>query len=127
MYVFDVLSMSSLNDEETKILIGMLGIQSLKHRAKLLQLFNRPGVAGAVLQSPPSLIDSFVNRVIILFRIFKTLSIPNRKRWRADILRECSPPTMCQISRVTCQVSGVMCQVSCVRCQVSHFFIFLFC
>ena len=53
---------------------------------------NRPGVAGAVLQSPPLLTDSFIHWVILLFKIFKTLSIPNRKSWGVEILRECSPP-----------------------------------
>ena len=52
--------------------------------------------------------------MILLFRIFKTLSIPNRKNWWADFLIECSPPIMCH---VTCQVSHVSCDVSCVKCQ----------
>ena len=56
---------------------------------------------------------------MLSFRIFKALSILNRKSWGAVILRECSPPTMCHMSHVMCQVSGV-------RCQVSHFFIFFF-
>ena len=34
--------------------------------------------------------------------IFKILSIPNHKSWEADILRECSPPTMCHMSHVKC-------------------------
>ena len=54
-------------------------------------LINRPGVTGAVLQSPPLLTDSFIHWVILLFKIFKTLSIPNRKSWGVEILRECSP------------------------------------
>ena len=36
--------------------------------------------------------------------IFKVLSIPNHKSWKAEILRECSPPTMCHMSRVTCRI-----------------------
>ena len=55
--------------------------------------------------------------------IFKVLSIPNHKSWGAEMLRKCSPPTMCQMSRVIYHVSGVRCQVSGVRCD--FFFIFI--
>ena len=58
--------------------------------------------------------------------IFKVLSIPNHKSWGAELLRECSPPTMCHMSRVICHVSCVRCQVSGVTCQVSDFFNFKF-
>ena len=47
--------------------------------------------------------------MILLFRIFKTLSIPNSKSWGAKILRECSTPTMWHMSCVTCYVSRVTC------------------
>ena len=36
-------------------------------------------------------------RLIFAFKIFKTLSIPNRKGWVPKILRECSTPTMCHV------------------------------
>ena len=42
-------------------------------------IFYRPGVAGAVLQSPPSLTDSFI-KSSFSSNIFKILSILNRKR-----------------------------------------------
>ena len=74
-------------------------------------IFNRPCVAGAVLQTSLSLIQW----VILFLQTFKTSINPNRKIWRADILRECLPPTICHMSCVTCHVSGV-------RCQVSQFF-----
>ena len=58
--------------------------------------------------------------------VFKILLNPNRDSYRADILRECSPPTtchmscaMCHMSRVRCQVSGVTCHVSGVTCRAS--------
>ena len=54
---------------------------------------------------------SFNDWVILSFRIFKTLLIPNRKSWGAETLRECSSPSMCHMWRVMCQVSGVKCQV----------------
>ena len=59
--------------------------------------FNRPGVAGAVLQSPPWLINllihSLTHSVMVCGNIFKVLSIQNYKSWGAEILRECSRPT----------------------------------
>ena len=45
--------------------------------------------------------------------------MPNRKSCGAEILRVCSPPTMCNMSCVMFQVSHVMCQVSGVTGQVS--------
>ena len=61
--------------------------------------------------------------------IFKVLSIPNHKSWGAEILKECSPPTMCHMlcvkfhaSHVTCQVSGVTCHVSSVIFSFSFLF-----
>ena len=51
---------------------------------------------------------SLVHWVILLFRIFKTLYIPNRKSWGAEIFRECSPPTMCHMSRVRSQGSSFL-------------------
>ena len=58
-----------------------------------------------------------VQSVMVLFRIFKTLSIPNRKSWRDEILREF---VTCHVSHFTCQVSCVICQVSHVTCHVSN-------
>ena len=42
----------------------------------------------------------------------------------AEILRECSPPQMCHVSRVMCHVSCVTCHVLRVTCHVSIFLIF---
>ena len=52
--------------------------------------------------------------MILSFRVFKTLSIANRMSWGAELLRACSPPTICHMSRVTCQLSHVRFQLSCV-------------
>ena len=60
------------------------------------------------------------NSLILLFKIFKTLSNPNRKSQGAEILRECSPPH--QVPHVTFHVSHVTCHMSQVRCHVSPFF-----
>ena len=44
----------------------------------------------------------------------------------AEILRDCSPPTTCHMSRVMCPVSHVMCHVLHVLCHVSFFLFFFF-
>ena len=58
---------------------GGLGIGSVL----LCALINRPGVAGAVLQSPLSLIhsfiDSLIDSVILFLQNFKTSLHPNHK------------------------------------------------
>ena len=56
-------------------------------------------------------IHSFINSVLLLLRIFKTLSIPNRKSWEAEIQREWSTPTMCHIVCVTYHMSCVTCKI----------------
>ena len=87
-----------------------------RYRSRLNRnIFNRPGVARAVLQSPPLLIYAFIRCVIFLFRIFKTRFLPNRKGWGAKILRKCSPLTRCHMS-------CVICHVSCVKCHIFFFF-----
>ena len=42
-------------------------------------IFNRPGVAGAVLQAPSKLIDSVSQSVRLILQIFKISKITNRK------------------------------------------------
>ena len=54
--------------------------------------------------------------MILLFRIFRTLLIPNHKCWGSEILKECSPPPMCHMSCVTCHMSHVRCHMSGVTC-----------
>ena len=54
-----------------------------------------------------SLIHSLIYWVILLLRIFQTLSIPNHRSQGGEILRECSAPTMWHISHVTCYMSNV--------------------
>ena len=75
-------------------------------------------------QGLPRIVHSFIHSliqwvlicVILLIKIFKTLFIPNRKSWEAEVLKECSPPTMCHMTYATCHMSWVMC-----------IFIFIFC
>ena len=55
------------------------------------------------------LIDSFIHQVILFLPIFKIPSIPNHKSQRPNILRECSPSTMCCMSGVMYRMSGAAC------------------
>ena len=73
-------------------------------------MINRPGVAGAVLQT--SFIHSFIamHLVILVLNIFKMPSLENRKIQRVESLRECSPRTTCCMSPVMCHISHVTCQ-----------------
>ena len=83
----------------------------------MTQLINKPGAAGAVLQSPLLLIKGLNHP----FPPDPQTSLhPNRERYRAEILRECSPPppVACQVSCVTCHKSGVTSHVSGVICQI---------
>ena len=64
--------------------------------------------------------------MILLFRVFKTLSIPNSKGNELTFWE--SAPTTCRMSGVTCQMSGVRCHVADVTCKVSKkiFLVYLF-
>ena len=59
-----------------------------------LPFFNRPGLAGAVLQAASSL---------------------------TEILTQCLPPVMSHVSHVTCHMSHVTSHVSGVTCHMSNF------
>ena len=63
-------------------------------------LFDRPGVAGAVLQTVLSFIHLRTQLVILFLKIFKIPSLLNRKSKGLEILRKCSLPTTCHMSRV---------------------------
>ena len=54
--------------------------------------------------------------VILQFKFFQTLSIPNRKSKGAEILREFSSYTICDLSCITCHLSPVTCHLSPVTC-----------
>ena len=51
----------------------------LKQALKTYLIVKRPGVAGAVLETPPLLIDSLSHSVILCKNVFKTPSLSNRK------------------------------------------------
>ena len=65
--------------------------------------FNRPNIAGAVLQSP-SLLNNWWGQWSFSQNIFQTHSVSNWKSQGAEILRECLSHTLCQVSPVTCHI-----------------------
>ena len=88
------------------------------HRLGLLptrfpRLVNRPGVAGAVLQSPPLLTDWLIDSSFIP----KTIRARELKFWENV---HPTPCVMCHLSPVTCYLSHVICHVSPVMCYLSH-------
>ena len=74
----------------------------------------------------PNVINKLIHSVILCVRTFKNLSTLNRKSCGAEILRKCSPPTLCHISYVTCHVSLVSCQVSGVTCHMLRIIIIIY-
>ena len=80
-------------------------------------IINRPGVAGAVLQSPPSLSDHLV-------QISSKNCQSQTRRARELKFSENVHPTLCvmwHVPRVTCHVSCVTCNLSCVTCHTLFF------
>ena len=82
-------------------------------------IFNRPGSAWAVLQTPLSLTD-YKSLSDPLWKYFRIPVLPKPKELGVEILREFSFPTFCHISHATCRMSHVMRHMSCVTCHVSH-------
>ena len=82
----------------------------------LKTLFNRPGVAGAVLQTPPSLIDSFIHSLSDpLWKYLQKIITPKPFElgtWNFDTMF-----TIPYVSCVTCHVLCVTCHVSRVTCK----------
>ena len=85
------------------------------NRVKLVGIiFNRPCVAGAVLQTSLSFIMSVSQSVTLFLPIFKTTQLPNRQSQGPEIFTQCSPTPMCYVSCVTGRMSHVTCQMSLV-------------
>ena len=83
----------------------------------LIYIFNRPGVVGAVLQTPLSLIQR-VSQLAFSSKSSKyhksqTVGGRGLKFWK-----KIHPP-----QHITCHVSHVTCHVSPVTCHMSHFFL----
>ena len=85
-------------------------------------VFNRPGVAGAILQTPPSLINYLIESPFSpkpsKHHYTQTMRDRELTFWENIIPLPC----------VTCKMSCVTCQVSCVGCHVElvKFFFFFF-
>ena len=96
-------------------------------------LINRPGEAGAVLQTPLLLIEmisSLINWVTessfvkisskhLHSQTFRDMDLTF---WESVHLTQ---RVTCHMSCVMCHVSCVMCHVSCVMCHMLHFYLFL--
>ena len=80
-------------------------------------VFNRPGVAGAVLQTALLLIKVTDG----LWKYIQNTVNPKPKKLKAEILGECSSHTISHVSRVTCHMSHVTCHLSGVTCHKSFF------
>ena len=95
------------------------------------RLFNRPGVAGAVLQTTSSLIYSDSQWVSQSAFSSKSSRYHKSQTIRARELKfseNVHPPqhVIYHVSRVKCHVSRVTCHMSCVTCHMSYFFFFFF-
>ena len=92
----------------------------------ILIFINRPGVAGAVLQSASWLTDSFCQRAFSSNS--STYHKSQSRRAREQKFRENVQPQQhvtCHVSRVMCHVVHVTCHMSCVICHI-YLFIYLF-
>ena len=86
---------------------------------QVVVMFNRPSVAGAVLQTPPSLINhsTFPSKPSKQ-HYTQTVRARERKLWE-NIHPQ--PPVTCQVSCIMCQASGFKCHMSGVMCQIFFF------
>ena len=78
---------------------------------------NRPGVAGAVLQTPSTFINSSCSSQSSKHCLSQTVKARELKFWE-----NVHPPPFvkCHMSHVTCHMSCVRCHVSDVTCHLSH-------
>ena len=67
------------------------------------------------------LINQFSQLVILLFKYLQNTFIPKPYELEGlEMLRECSPPSMCHMSHVMCHMSCVTCNGPHVTCHTSH-------
>ena len=92
--------------------------KSVKCKCLLIQIFNRPGVDGAVLQTSSLVINSESSFVEIYSDHLHSQSGKAKELtfWGKAHL---PPPVMCRMSRVMFHGSCVMCHMSCVTCHMS--------
>ena len=92
---------------------------SKNHNIFLVIVFNRPSVAGAVLQTPLSLIHSLIGD-LFSFKSSKHHKSQTIRARELTFWENVYPPP-----HVTCHMSHVTCHVSCVTCRVWHVTFFL--
>ena len=96
----------------------------------IMMLFNRAGVARAVLQSPLSFINSLINWVTApLVQISSKPCNPKPEqlgswKFKRMFISQYVSCVMCHVSRVTCPMSHVTCHLSPVTCNFFYFFIY---
>ena len=95
----------------------------LKYQLKVSkEITNRPGVAGAVLQIPPSLIHWFTVSLSDWVWVPFPSNLQNTINPKPLFLGKWNVYTMfttCHVSFVTYHMSLVMCHMSCVTCHMS--------
>ena len=96
---------------------------------KIYIFINRPGVDGAVLQTPPWLINSFIEWFLSQ-NIFYTISNTKPEELESWNFERIFIPHY--VSCVMLHMSCVTCHLSCVKCHVSpvtcpNIYIFFFC
>ena len=92
--------------------------------SSILDIFNRPGVAGVVQQTPPWFIDKLIQLLMLFLQIFKTSNTPNPLElggWNlyTMFITSCVSCVICHMSHITCLLWHVMCHMSCVTCHKS--------
>ena len=85
----------------------------------MLLVFNRPSVAGTVLETPPPLTDYSV-----IHFLHKSQAIRARDLRFLHNVHHQSCVT-CHMSIVTCHMSCVNCHISTIMCHLSHVMFFL--
>ena len=82
-------------------------------------MFTRPGEAGALSQTPLSLIKTLSQSSLVKISSSKLHSQKVRAREMTFLKKvHLPPPVMCQMACVICHVSCVSCHVSCVTCNL---------
>ena len=90
----------------------------MPHVMLFLALCMYIAVAGAVLQTPPSLIKSVRDPIP---QYPQNIGTPKPLKIGTGIVRQCSPRSVCQVSHIMCHVSHVICHVSSVTCHTFEF------
>ena len=92
----------------------------------LFSVFNRPCVAGAVIEEKNFVTHSLIQSVSHPFpQNLQNAFTPKPSELGSGHLRECSPPTNCHLTHVICHISSVTCYLPPVTCHLSHVMFFV--